>query len=77
VIECKDYSSWKRLLRVSAWVLKFKNKLMAKIRRVREENSAAEESLTPNELEENQKVWIKEAQKSLKDRLKRNEFQFT
>jgi hypothetical protein len=30
--------------------------------------------LTPNELEENQKVWIKEAQKSLKDRLKRNEF---
>ena len=58
----------------SAWVLKFKNKLMAKIRRVREENSAAEESLTPNELEENQKVWIKEAQKSLKDRLKRNEF---
>ena len=74
VIECKDYSSWKRLLRVSAWVLKFKNKLMAKIGRVRDENSVAEESLTPNELEESRKVWIKEAQKSLKDRLKRNEF---
>ena len=74
VIEWKDYSSWKRLLRVSAWVLKFKNKLMAKIRRVREENSVAEESLTPNELEESRKVWIKEAQKRLKDRLKRNEF---
>ena len=74
VIECKDYSSWKRLQRVTAWVLKFKNKLMAKIRRVREENSVAEESLTPNELEESRKVWINEAQKCLKDRLKRNEF---
>lgn len=46
---------------------------MAKIRRV-EENSVEEVSLTPNEIEESRKVWVKEAQKCLKDRLKRNEF---
>ena len=74
VVECKDYSSWKRLLRVTAWVLKFKNKLLAKKGRVQQENSVEEESLTPNEIEESRKIWIKEAQNCLKDRLKRNEF---
>ena len=47
---------------------------MEKIRRVQEEDSVKEVSLTPNEIEESRKVWVKEAQKCLKDRLKRKEF---
>ena len=32
VIDCKDYSSWNRLVRITAWVLKFKNVMLAKIK---------------------------------------------
>ncbi|XP_028404826.1 uncharacterized protein LOC114527396 [Dendronephthya gigantea] len=74
VIECKDYSNWTRLVRVTAWVLKFKNAFLAKIGRPSKEDSVNEEALNPKDLERSQTVWIKEAQKCLKNRLKRNDF---
>ena len=37
VIQCNDFSSWKRLIRVTAWVIRFKKKLLTKIRRSNEE----------------------------------------
>ncbi|CAB4014721.1 Hypothetical predicted protein, partial [Paramuricea clavata] len=55
VLEAKSPQLEKTPTRFGVGV-KIKNNLMAKIRRVREENSVAEESLTPNELEENRKV---------------------
>ena len=74
VIKCENYSSWRKLVRVSAWVLKFKKRLLVKIRRASKEDSAHQDSLTPNELEESKNFWIKESQKCLKDRMIRNEF---
>ena len=66
-IKCKDYSSWKRIVRITAWVLKFKNAMLTKIRRSQEEKSVNEESVTPKDLEESRKLWIKEC-------LKKNKF---
>ena len=75
VINCKDYSSWKRLVRITAWVLKFKNAILAKIKRSHEDESFInDDSITPKDIEESRKLWIKEPQKCLKDRLKKNEF---
>ena len=48
VINCKDYSRRKRLVRITAWVLKFKNAILAKIRLFREDD----DSVTSKDLEE-------------------------
>ncbi len=55
-------------------MLKFKNATLAKIRRSQEEKSVNEEPVTPKDLEESRKLSIKESQRGLKDRLKKNEF---
>ena len=34
VTECKNYSSWRRLVRITAWIQRYKNKLLRKARRL-------------------------------------------
>ena len=34
VIECKNYSSWTRLVRITAWIQRYKNKLLRRARRL-------------------------------------------
>ena len=53
-------------------MLKFKNAMLAKIRRSQEEKSV--KSVTPKDLEESRKLSIKKSQRGLKDRLKKTEF---
>jgi hypothetical protein len=72
VLDCERFSSWKRLVRVTAWVLRMKLKLLAKIRPTHE-SAAGGECLTPEELERSQTFWIKEAQKSLDAKVKAKE----
>jgi hypothetical protein len=50
VIDCERFSRWGRLLRVTAWILRMKKNLLAKIKPTNE-IAVGEESLTPEELE--------------------------
>ena len=61
-----------RLVRVTAWVLRMKKNLLAKIKPTNE-FAVGEESLTPEELEKSRIFWIKEVQKGLEVRVKANE----
>ena len=72
VIDCERFSHWGRLVRVTAWVLRMKKNLLAKIKPTND-IAVEEESLTPEELEKSRIFWIKEAQKGLEVRVKANE----
>ncbi|XP_028394872.1 uncharacterized protein LOC114519015 [Dendronephthya gigantea] len=71
VIDCNTYSSWKKLVRVTSWVLRLKNNLLSRMKR---DDGARQGPLTAEELELGRIYWIKLAQMSLKERLKRNDF---
>ena len=71
VISCTKFSSWRKLIRVTARI----HKLGAKIRRKREGVKATAETdkdgtLTPDELNKAKVYWIKQAQKDLHSRVK-------
>ena len=74
VIGCNVYSTWKKLIRVTAWELRLKNNLMAKIKPDNEAREANQGSLTPEELERSRIYWIEHAQTSLKERVKKKYF---
>ena len=61
------FSSWTRLIRVTAWVLRFVAKLLAKVKKsAKTENpeyeTCGEVILTPAELDKAGKLWVKQAQ---------------
>lgn len=59
------YSSWTRLTRVTAWVMRFVAKLLAKVRKVEKPlgvEVCTEVTLTPTELDRAGKLWVKQAQ---------------
>ena len=72
-IDCTKFSSWRRLLRVTAYILRLVWNLRANCNKNKapEENNMKpkEGPLSPEELESAENHWIKESQKSLKDRL--------
>ena len=72
VIDIDAYSSWKKLVRVIAWVLRLKKRLLAK--RNQKETEVSLGPLTAQELEESRKYLIKDAQKNLHCRLKKDDF---
>jgi hypothetical protein len=76
VIVCKKFSSWRRLLRVTAYVRRFVQNLQA-LRKMSRMNGNPDVRiqlelgpLSTNELEKSEAYWIKEAQTSLHDRVK-------
>ena len=79
VIPCKKFSSWRKLVRVTAYVLRFINKLRNKVRK--QENAETTEAkdtsevvpISAKELEDAEWYWIKQSQKSLHARLKKGE----
>ena len=73
VINVDAYSNWKKLVCVIAWVLRLKKRLLAE--RKQGETEASQGPLTAQELEESRKYLIKDAQKSLHSRLKKDNFQ--
>jgi hypothetical protein len=71
-INAEGFSSWKRLVRVTAWILRIKAKILAK-RQLKDESTPEGDCLTPEELERSRTFWIKEAQKSLNPRVQAKE----
>ena len=70
VIDVKNFSSWRRLIRVTAWI----RRLTEKIRLRRNTLSGREGPLMPEELKKAEMSWIKSAQKDLKSRMKNGDF---
>ncbi|XP_068707514.1 uncharacterized protein [Montipora foliosa] len=76
-INCQKFSSWRKLVRVTAYMLR----LIWNLRSQRHNKTHPEENdmkpkegpLLPKELQEAEHHWIKESQKSLSDRLKKGE----
>ena len=61
-IDCQRFSSWNRLLRVTAWVLRVITRFLSKLKPEKKDSSSSSESLTRNELEKSRNFWIKKAQ---------------
>ena len=76
-INCQKFSSWRKLVRVTAYILRLIWNLGAQRHNKThpEENNMKpkEGPLLPKELQEAEHHWIKESQKSLSDRLKKGE----
>ena len=70
VIDVKNFSSWRKLIRVTAWI----RRLTEKIRLRRNTLSGREGPLMPEELKKAEMSWIKSAQKDLKSRMKNGDF---
>lgn len=59
------FTSWTRLTRVTAWVMRFVAKLVAKVKKAEKplgDGTCGEGSLTPIELDRAGKLWVKQAQ---------------
>lgn len=70
VIDVKKFSSWPRLIRVTAWI-----KRLAETIRLRGNALTGREGpLMPEELKKAEMSWIRKAQKDLKSRMKSGEF---
>ena len=70
VIDCSKFSSWRKLVRVTAFVLRFVRNLKSKVQKKWDDTTSTDASLSPRELDDAEMYWIKNAQKSLRDRLK-------
>ena len=74
-IDCKRFSKFRRLIRVTAWMIRFVDNLKAKVIAERAESQSNAEikndCLTPNELQlqEAELLWIKDAQKEIQGRI--------
>ena len=77
-INCQKFSSWRRLVRVTAYTLRLIWNLRARCHNKThpEENhmKPKEGPLSPQELQNAEDRWIKESQKSFSDRLRKGEF---
>ena len=74
VIDCKRFFSWRKLIGVTLYVLKFVRKLRSKCRKeidVGDNDNIG--TLTPDELEKGEAVLIQNAEKSLKGRAEKGE----
>ena len=70
VADCKRFSRWRRLIRVTAWMIRFVDNLKAKVIAGRTESQIdtgiKNDFLPPDELQEAELLWIKDAQKEIK-----------
>ena len=70
VIDPSTFSSWRKLIRVTARIRRLAEKI--RLRKFRQHQR--EGPLTPEELAEAERFWIKEAQKPLHSRMKKGDF---
>ena len=70
VIDPKVFTSWRKLIRVTAWLWR----LVEKIRSRRNKHGGGEAPLTPEELAKAEMLWIRSPQRSLQRRLENGEF---
>ena len=70
-IDCKKFSEWRRLVRVTAYVMRFCRKMKAKLKGCPRDNYAEKDGpLSVQELRMAEEYWVKQAQTSLQDHLK-------
>ena len=69
-IDVNEFSKWRRLLRVTARILRLAEKI--KLRKY--EQGGRQGPLTPEELKKAEVFWIKKAQEALHGRYKKGEF---
>ena len=64
-IDCKRFSKWRRLIRATAWMIRFVDNLEANVIAGRAESQSnakkQNDCLTPDELQEAELLWIKDA----------------
>ncbi|XP_046856140.1 uncharacterized protein LOC124449244 [Xenia sp. Carnegie-2017] len=72
LIDSERFSSLRKLVRVTAWVLRAKSTLLAKVRSTAKD-TARGDCLTPAELERSRTFWIKRAQKKIRAQVKSEE----
>ena len=72
-IDPKKYSRWSKLIRITAYVLKFVKRIRRKTHKAEENPEESSECLYPRELNEAERYWIKNAQKDLHNRVKKGE----
>ena len=70
VINCQRFSTWKRLLRVTAYVIRFCRNLRARSCREREDIG----SLNAEEIDRAEEHWVKKAQAGLSTKITKWEF---
>ncbi|XP_014673726.1 PREDICTED: uncharacterized protein LOC106813985 [Priapulus caudatus] len=74
VIDCKRFSSWRKLIRVTSYVLKFVNRLKSRYRNRDEQGDREGDSiLTPAELQKGETFLIQSAQTCLRSRVEKGE----
>ena len=79
VLPCKEFSSWRKLIRVTAYVLRFISKLRSKHQtkeskqKISVKDTTEDKPISAKELEQAELYWIKQSQKSLRDRLRKGE----
>jgi hypothetical protein len=75
-INIRKFSSWIKLIRITALIRRLASKVRARREERRENNQSLDMKslLAPQELKEAELFWIQEAQKSLKDRVAKGEF---
>jgi len=69
-IDCKEFPKWRRLIRVTAYTMRFIWRLRAsgcKGLAVRKASNPENGPLSPQELKDAETHWLKESQKTLKD----------
>ena len=76
--DCKKFSNWRQLIRVTAYKLRFIWRLRKHGRKGSAEGEEAlkheDGPLSPQELQDAETHWLKESQKTLKDSLRKGEF---
>jgi hypothetical protein len=76
MIDCTKFSCWKRLLRVTAYVIRFCHNARAKLSRNDNADIPTYEGpLSPTEIQSAEEYWLKFSQIDLKKRMKRGDFQ--
>nr|XP_054768267.1 uncharacterized protein LOC129275809 [Lytechinus pictus] len=75
-IDCKKFSRWRKLVRVTAYVQRFIRNLKARCNKAQDTDIQPSDSkqISPSELENAETLWIKRAQRELHDRYKKGEF---
>ena len=73
IFDCTKFSSWKRLLRITAYVLRFCNNVRAKMSQ-NKTLSTYEGPLNTTEIQSAENYWLKIAQTNLSKRMKKGDF---
>ena len=74
VMDCREFSTWRRLLRVTAYVLRFCRNLCLKSSQQSDNNPVQVGSISAEEIKDAEEYWTKKAQTGLTDRLGKGDF---